>query len=96
MFRLKTTSPKPVLHCIYRYFVLQIICQQPVINAMKTGLEECGLPEHVLTGGIGSSGRNEGSALIMICPTKEAYCENLRHRFSILGINRSNLLTGRK
>jgi len=64
------------------------------MNAMKTVWEDVVYRNMYITGGIGSSGRNEGFSVDYDLPNKEAYCETCASVGMVFWNQRMNLLTG--
>ncbi len=64
------------------------------IASMKTVWEDVVLRNMYLTGGIGSSGRNEGFTVDYELPNKDAYCETCASVGMVFWNQRMNLLTG--
>jgi DUF1680 family protein len=64
------------------------------INAMKQVWGDVVYRNMYITGGIGSSGRNEGFSVDYDLPNKQAYCETCASVGMVLWNQRMNLLTG--
>jgi DUF1680 family protein len=64
------------------------------MNAMKQVWEDVVYRNMYITGGIGSSGRNEGFSVDYDLPNEEAYCETCASVGMVLWNQRMNLLTG--
>jgi uncharacterized protein len=64
------------------------------IASMKTVWEDVVYRNMYLTGGIGSSGKNEGFSVDYDLPNKEAYCETCASVGMVFWNQRMNLLTG--
>lgn len=64
------------------------------MNAMKQVWEDVVYRNMYITGGIGSSGRNEGFSVDYDLPNAEAYCETCASVGMVLWNQRMNLLTG--
>lgn len=67
---------------------------QGYLNAMKQVWEDVVYRNMYLTGGIGSSGRNEGFSVDYDLPNEEAYCETCASVGMVFWNQRMNLLTG--
>jgi DUF1680 family protein len=64
------------------------------MNAMKQVWEDVVYRNMYITGGIGSSGRNEGFSVDYDLPNEEAYCETCASVGMVFWNQRMNLLTG--
>lgn len=64
------------------------------MEAMKTVWEDVVYRNMYITGGIGSSGRNEGFSMDYDLPNEQAYCETCASVGMVFWNNRMNLLTG--
>ena len=64
------------------------------MKAMKTVWEDVVFRNMYITGGIGSSGRNEGFSKDYDLPNENAYCETCASVGMVLWNQRMNLLTG--
>lgn len=64
------------------------------MNAMKTVWEDVVYRNLYLTGGIGSSGRNEGFGVDYELPNEQAYCETCASVGMVFWNQRMNLMTG--
>ncbi|MBN9380215.1 MAG: glycoside hydrolase family 127 protein [Chitinophagaceae bacterium] len=64
------------------------------MNAMKQVWEDVVYRNMYITGGIGSSGRNEGFSMDYDLPNHQAYCETCASVGMVLWNQRMNLLTG--
>jgi DUF1680 family protein len=64
------------------------------MKAMKTVWEDVVYRNMYITGGIGSSGRNEGFSVDFDLPNEQAYCETCASVGMVLWNQRMNLLTG--
>lgn len=64
------------------------------MNAMKTVWEDVVYRNMYLTGGIGSSGKNEGFSIDYDLPNEDAYCETCASVGMVFWNQRMNLLTG--
>ncbi|RRB18025.1 glycoside hydrolase family 127 protein [Larkinella knui] len=64
------------------------------MNAMKTVWEDVVYRNMYITGGIGSSGKNEGFSLDYDLPNETAYCETCASVGMVFWNQRMNLLTG--
>jgi len=64
------------------------------LNAMKSVWEDVVYRNMYITGGIGSSGRNEGFSVDYDLPNEQAYCETCASVGMVLWNQRMNLLTG--
>lgn len=64
------------------------------IKAMKTVWEDVVFRNMYITGGIGSSGRNEGFSVDYDLPNEQAYCETCASVGMVFWNKRMNLLTG--
>ena len=64
------------------------------MNAMKTVWEDVVYRNMYITGGIGSSGRNEGFSVDYDLPNEQAYCETCASVGMVFWNKRMNLLTG--
>ncbi|MBS1935638.1 MAG: glycoside hydrolase family 127 protein, partial [Bacteroidetes bacterium] len=64
------------------------------VNAMKTVWDDVVNRNMYLTGGIGSSGNNEGFSVDYDLPNEQAYCETCASVGMVLWNQRMNLLTG--
>lgn len=64
------------------------------MNAMKTVWDDVVLRNMYITGGIGSSGKNEGFSKDYELPNEDAYCETCASVGMVLWNQRMNMLTG--
>jgi DUF1680 family protein len=64
------------------------------MNAMKTVWEDVVYRNMYITGGIGSSGKNEGFSIDYDLPNETAYCETCASVGMVFWNQRMNLLTG--